>query len=145
MQKMLKVANKHARVIYDVCSKLSIGTQKQRHIFSLSTTFNNSHGILIQLREFCLFQYTLYFVSNTFISNARLKLAENWVKAKTRPEAELLLFENYSLSSSTYHQKMIEGILKNVQKTSASVLMTLYDHWQWKWGWELKVDHKDTT
>ena len=102
---MLKVANKHARVIYDICSKLSIGTQKQRHIFSLSTTFNNSHGILIQLREFCLFQYTLYFVSNTFINNARLKLAENWVKAKTQPEAELLLFENYSLSSSTLWTK----------------------------------------
>ena len=30
----------------------------------------------------------------------RLKLAKKQVKAKQHPEAELLLFENYSLSSS---------------------------------------------
>ena len=44
MQKMLKGGSKHARVIYDTCSKLSIGTQKRRYIFS---TFNNSRGVLI--------------------------------------------------------------------------------------------------
>ena len=44
MRKMLKGGDKHARVIYDSCSKLSIGTQKQRYIFS---TFNNSRGVLI--------------------------------------------------------------------------------------------------
>ena len=42
-KKMLKVANKHARATRDACSKLSIGTQKQRHIYSLSSTFNNSY------------------------------------------------------------------------------------------------------
>ena len=35
------------------------------------------------------------------MSNSRLKLAKNQSKAKQHPEAELLLFENYSLSSST--------------------------------------------
>ena len=34
---------------------------------------------------------------NTFISNTRLKLAKNQTKAKQYPEAELFLFENYSL------------------------------------------------
>ena len=41
------------------------------------------------------------FISNTFISNARLKLPKNRVKAKQHSEAELLLSENYSLSSPT--------------------------------------------
>ena len=41
------------------------------------------------------------FSINTFISNARLKLAKNEANAKQHPEAELLLFENYSHFSST--------------------------------------------
>ena len=44
--------------------------------------------------------YTL-FTSSTFISNARLKLEKNQANAKQHPEAELLLFENYSHSSFT--------------------------------------------
>ena len=39
-------------------------------------------------------------ISNTFTSNARLKLAKNQALAKQHLEAELLLFENYLLSSS---------------------------------------------
>ena len=49
--------------------------------------------------------YTLLVISNTFISNARLKLAENQANAKQHSEAELLLFENYSRSSSTLSSK----------------------------------------
>ena len=41
MQMLLKGGNKHARIICDTCSKLSIQLQKQLHIFSLWTTFNN--------------------------------------------------------------------------------------------------------
>ena len=40
-----------------------------------------------------------FFISNTFISNARLKFEKTQAKAKQRPEAEFLLLENYSLSS----------------------------------------------
>ena len=39
------------------------------------------------------------FISNTFVSNARLKLAKNEANAKQVPDAEP--FENYSHSSST--------------------------------------------
>ena len=46
MQIMLKGSNKHARVICDTCSKLSIQAKKQRRIFSLSTNFNNSRCVL---------------------------------------------------------------------------------------------------
>ena len=40
-----------------------------------------------------------FFISNIFISNARLKLAKNQANAKQHPKAELLLLENYSHSS----------------------------------------------
>ena len=42
--------------------------------------------------------------------------AKNKAKANQHPEAELPLFENYSLSYPRYQPKIIEGILKNVQK-----------------------------
>ena len=37
----------------------------------------------------------VYFVSNTFTSNTRLKLRKNRANAKQHPETELLLFANY--------------------------------------------------
>ena len=51
--------------------------------------------------QLVFFNYTLFFIINTFISSAKLKLAENQANGKQYPEIELLLFENYSLSSST--------------------------------------------
>ena len=74
-----------------------------------------------------MFEIQAFFVSYTFISNAWLKLVKIQAKAKQHSETELLLFENYLLFSSTLSTKMIRDIPKNVQKTSASVLMTLYD------------------
>ena len=47
MQITLKVSNKHASIICNTCSMLSIQAQKQRCIISLWTTFNNSGGVLI--------------------------------------------------------------------------------------------------
>ena len=49
--------------------------------------------------------YTLFYISNTFISNAWLKLAKNQAKAKQHLELELSLFKNYSLSSPTLSSK----------------------------------------
>ena len=69
----------------------------------------------------------LFFIRNTFVSNITLKLAKKQAKAKQHPEAELLLLENYSLSLPNYHPKTIGDIIKNVQKTSASVLMRSND------------------
>ena len=37
----------------------------------------------------------LFFISNSFISNARLKFTKNQANAKQHPEAELLTSENY--------------------------------------------------
>ena len=44
-------------------------------------------------------------MKNTFISNVKLKLVKNQANAKQHPEAKLLLFENYSHSSSTISSK----------------------------------------
>ena len=54
--------------------------------------------------------FVTFFISNTFISNTRLKLAKNQANAKQNPEAVPLLFENYSDFSS--RSKIIRHILK---------------------------------
>ena len=59
--------------------------------------------LIINMREAFL-QYAqlhAFFISNTFISNARLKLVKNQANAKQHSEAELLKSENYWHSSST--------------------------------------------
>ena len=60
--------------------------------------------------------YTLIYISNTFITNAWLKLAKKQAKAKQHPEAELRLFENHSLFSSTLSPKNNRKYLKNTKK-----------------------------
>ena len=65
---------------------------------------SNIYSIFI-VKILPLVSNTRFFISNTFISNARLKLGKNQAKAKQHPEAELLLFENYSLSPSTLSSK----------------------------------------
>ena len=61
-------------------------------------------------------RYTLFFISNTFISNARLKLAKNQAKTTQHLEVELLLFENYLLSSSKRSSKNIMRYSKKYTK-----------------------------
>ena len=69
-------------------------------------------------RQKCIMKYktTRIFICNTFISNATLKLAKNQANAKHKPEAELLLFENYSHSSSTLSSKNNRTYSKKKQK-----------------------------
>ena len=62
-----------------------------------------------------LLHYKFFFISNTFISDTRLKLAKNWAKARQHPEAKLLVFElllTFSLLHPRYHPKIIGDILK---------------------------------
>ena len=63
----------------------------------------------------------VFFISNTFASNARLRFAKNKAKAKQHPENELFLFEYRSLSSSTLSLKIIRNILKIYRKQVRSV------------------------
>ena len=48
---------------------------------------------------------TRFFISNAFISNTRLRLAKYQANAKQHPEAEFVLFENYSHSPFTLSSK----------------------------------------
>ena len=73
---------------------------------------------------------TRFFIGNTLISKAWLKLAKNQAKAKQQPDAELLLFESFLLSSSTLSFKNNRRCSENVQKTRAYVQMRLYDEWR---------------
>ena len=76
---------------------------------------SNIYSIFI-VKILPLVSNTRFFISNTFISNARLKLGKNQAKAKQHPEAELLLFENYSLSPSTLSSKNNMTYSKSKQK-----------------------------
>ena len=50
--------------------------------------------------------YTRFFyITDTFVSNIRLKLAKNQAKAKQHTEAKILLFESFSLSLSMLSSK----------------------------------------
>ena len=57
-----------------------------------------------------------FFISNSFISIARLKLAKNQASVKQHPEAELLALENYSHSLFMLSTKNNRTILKNKRK-----------------------------
>ena len=52
---------------------------------------------------------------------------KNQAKAKQHPDTELLLFENYSLSSSRYYPKIIEDIssFKDIYLNEVILLMKL--------------------
>ena len=60
----------------------------------------------------------------------------NKAKAKQYPEAELLLLENHSYSSSTLSSKKIIGdIFKNAQKRRKSVGSSIHEKVKQHWGW----------
>ena len=64
-----------------------------------------------------------FYISSTFINTTRLKLAKNQVKAKQYSEAELLLFENYLLSSSTLSSKNNRAYFKKCTKNQACLFV----------------------
>ena len=61
----------------------------------LSALFTGFHVLLSNVNVNAPYGYTDFVISNTFIGNARLKLAKNQAKFKQHLEAELLLFKNF--------------------------------------------------
>ena len=57
----------------------------------------------------------MHFLSNTFISNARLKLARIQANAKQHPEADCHL-KIIHILHPRYHPKMVGQVLKNKKK-----------------------------
>ena len=68
-----------------------------------------------------------FFYKQHFYKQCQAENDKIQVKAQQHPEAELFLFENYSLSSRKLSFKDNGSYSKNIQKTSASVLMRLND------------------
>ena len=77
---------------------------------------------------------TRFFISNTFIGNAGLKLAKNQAKAKQNPAAELLLFENYSLSSFKLPSKNNRKYSKKYAKNQVCLF---------KWGYTINYNENE--
>ena len=70
-----------------------------------------------------LYIHVFFYINNNFICNARLKLVKNEANAKQPPEAELILFENYSHSSFMSSSKNNRAYPK--KQASKSVFMRL--------------------
>ena len=77
------------------------------HLLKKSLKFHFLCSVYYQLNLFFprLPFSTCFFISNTFISNAKLKLAKTQANGKHHPEAEFQLFENYSNSSLALSSK----------------------------------------
>ena len=80
----------------------------------------NFFGILVIFTDI-INNMQIFFVSSTFINNARLKLTENKANAKQNPEDEILLFEIIHILHSCYLPKLMRRILKNKKRISVSV------------------------
>ena len=63
-----------------------------------------------------------FYISNTFVSNARLKLAKDQADAKHHLKVELWLSENYSYSSSTLSSVNNTVYSKNKQKNKRTCI-----------------------
>ena len=82
------------------------------------------------LSVFCLLTFRnssyAFFYKQHFISNARLTFEKNQAKAKQHPEfSNCCYLKIIRIIHPCYHPKIVEKILKDVQKTSTPV----------KWGY----------
>ena len=79
-----------------------------------------------------------FFISNSFVSNIRLKLAKNQTKAKQHPEAGFMLFEDYLLPSSVLSSKNNRKYCKKCAKNKC----VCFNEIMWsiikKWGLKMK-------
>ena len=110
-----------------------IGDRRNKNPTQLLPLFSLSH-FLNNGELFCfLFVSHIHalFISNTFINNARLKLAKNQANAKQRPEAEYLLFENYSHFSHVSIQKWY-GNSWNISERKVCL-----------YSWNYTINHKE--
>ena len=112
------------KIMYFISLQVRYTNQRKKTCFQISVIIQ---GTTILLRTVNGRQYTLFIISNTFISNARLKLEKNKQKLSNTLRLNIHNLKIIRFFHPCYHPKIIGDIPKNVQKTSASVLMTLYD------------------
>ena len=70
-----------------------------------------------------------FFINNTFINKVRLKLEKKKIRQKLSNTLRLNLhnLKIINFHHPRHHAKIIGNVLKNVQKTSVIILMTLYN------------------
>ena len=66
-----------------------------------------------------------FFINDTFMGNARLTFSKSKQKLRNILRLKFCYFNIILFLHPRYHPKIIEDIMKNVQKTSALVLKTL--------------------
>ena len=77
---------------------------------------SNNQGLNDDLKvAFNAISYTLFYKQH-FYKQGQADIGKNQAKAKQDPEAELFLFENYSLSSSTLPSKNKKGYSRKCTK-----------------------------
>ena len=122
------------RKILCKCSKSHWKSSVPKSVFTWSCRISlklprNKKFTTCLKRIFHKYTFKLFSIVKDFLYTINILyealLAKNQTNATQHPEAELLQFENYSHSSSRHHPKK-RRILKNKQKTSASVFMRLY-------------------
>ena len=106
---------------------------------------------VISVNCFCL-NYSIYswihalFYKQHFYEQYQAEIGKK-IKRKLSNTWLMLKFSSLKIIRFLHPRCFLKilDILKNAQKTSASVLMTLYEYWQWKWSWKWKIDHNGIT
>ena len=70
-----------------------------------------------------------FFINNTFINKVKLKLEKKKIRQKLSNTLRLNVhnLKTINFHHPRHHAKIIGNVLKNVQKTSVIILMTLYN------------------
>ena len=88
------------------CNFTSSGCTRHYFIVTKKTFAKSRKNNQSKIKAKVLKRIHIFYTSDTFIRNARLKLAKNQAKAQQDTEVELLIFENYWLSSSILSSKI---------------------------------------
>ena len=105
-------------------------------IYQKTWYFLNTRQIYIYLNLI-----TRVLISNTSMSNARLKLAKNQANALQNPETGFLQFENYSCFSSTLLSKNNRTYSKNKQNNKCVCILEIIWLIIMKMKMKMKKDH----
>ena len=105
-------------------------------IYQKTWYFLNTRQIYIYLNLI-----TRFLISNTSMSNARLKLAKNQANAQQNPETGFLQFENYSCFSSTLLSKNNGTYSKNKQNNKCVCIHEIIWLIIMKMKMKMKKDH----
>ena len=105
------------------------------HVLS---NFRNAFLLIVFITRFC-------FISNTFINNARLKMAKNQGNTNRHPEAKLCYLKTFYVYHPCYRPEKIEHILKNKQKNRYACVHEIIRLIIIKMKLNMKKDHIHTT